>query len=335
MKLRPNDLCYCGSGKKYKKCHMHKDLAAAARKSVKRAEPSVLAGSISAMRSVPEAIPRPEYAKNGRPARHNGKDLIKTADEIERMRKAGAAARRVLDKVGAAVKPGITTDALDELAHAAYVEEGGYPSPLNYRGFPKSICTSVNEVICHGIPDDRVLQDGDVVNCDITIYLDGMHGDCSKTFFVGNVSEENKKLVRATEESLNRAIATVYDGSKLNDIGRAIESYINPLGYSIVRDFVGHGIGPLFHIEPQVPHYYSPTADLTLRAGMTFTIEPMINIGVPHHKLWDDNWTAVTADFQPSAQFEHTLLVTDEGAEILTIAADEPQRFLHNKPKAG
>ena len=313
---------------------MYKDrvgVRAAPSKATPRA--SVNPGKISPMRPVPAEIARPDYAESGRPKRENPKTLIKTDDEIARMRKAGLAARRVLDLVGAAVKPGITTEALDEIAHAAYIAEGGYPSPLNYRGFPKSICTSVNEVICHGIPDDRVLVDGDVVNCDITIYLDGVHGDCSKTFFVGEVDDASKKLVNATEEALNRALATVYDGSRLNAIGRAIEQYILPLGYSIVRDFVGHGIGSAFHIEPQVPHYYSPRADDILRAGMTFTIEPMINLGVAGHKLWNDNWTAVTADYQRSAQFEHTLLVTEEGAEILTIGADEPQRFLHNKPR--
>ena len=312
---------------------MHKDQVQTAKAASRgKAEPSVQPGNISAMRSVPAEIPRPEYAENGRPARHNGKNLVKTPEEIERMRRSGAAGRRILDLVGRHVKPGITTDELDAIAHEAYIAEGGYPSPLNYRGFRKSICTSVNEVICHGIPDDRVLQDGDIVNCDITIYLDGMHGDCSKTFLVGNVSEEDQRLVQATEESLYRAIATVYDGSRLNDIGRAIQQYIEPMGYSIVRDFVGHGIGSLFHIDPQVPHYYSPSANMVLKAGMTFTIEPMINIGVAQHKLWDDNWTAVTADYQRSAQFEHTLLVTETGVEILTIADGEEQKYLNNKP---
>ncbi len=293
----------------------------------------IMPGKISPMRSVPTEIGRPDYAESGRPKRSNDKNLIKTDEEIERMRLSGAAARRVLEKVGAAVKPGISTEALDEIAHQAYIDEGGYPSPLNYRGYPKSICTSVNEVICHGIPDDRILEDGDIVNCDITIYLDGMHGDCSETFLVGDVAPEVKQLVSATEEALYRGIATVYHGSRLNEIGRAIEQYILPQGFSIVRDFVGHGIGSSFHIEPQVPHYFSPRADMVLQAGMCFTIEPMINMGAAAHHLWSDNWTAVTVDYKHSAQFEHTLLVTDEGVEILTLAASQPQRYLHNKPR--
>ncbi|NRA39591.1 MAG: type I methionyl aminopeptidase [Planctomycetes bacterium] len=334
-KHRPNDPCYCGSGKKYKKCHMHKDsMSETSASGLQKNRRPVQRGVISPMRSVPDAIGRPEYALDSQPFRGKITTLIKTSDEIERMRAAGLAARRVLDLVGAAVKPGITTEDLDIIAHEAYIAEGGYPSPLNYRSFPKSICTSVNEVICHGIPDNRTLIEGDTVNCDITIYLNGVHGDCSKTFFVGTVSDQDRKLVEATEESLNRAMATVYNGSRLSDIGRAIEDYINPLGYSIVRDFVGHGIGTYFHMDPQVPHYYAPGArKVTLKTGMCFTIEPMINIGVPHPDLWDDKWTAVTADLQRSAQFEHTLLVTDTGVEILTIAEGEQQLYLNNKSK--
>jgi methionyl aminopeptidase len=199
------------------------------------------------------------------------------------------------------------------------IEAGGYPSPLNYHGFPKSLCTSVNEVICHGIPDSRPLEDGDIVNLDVTVYLDGVHGDCSATFFVGNVDEDSKRLVQVTRECLNLGIAAVKPGRPISDIGRAIEQHATKHGMSVVRAYCGHGIGERFHSSLQIPHYYEPEADTVIQAGMTFTVEPMINLGHWHHRSWDDGWTAVTADGSRSAQFEHTLLVTDAGAEILTL----------------
>jgi methionyl aminopeptidase len=238
------------------------------------------------------------------------------------MRRACRAAAEVLAEVGAAVRPGVTTDELDRIAHEACIARGGYPSPLNYGGsvmpFPKSLCTSVNEVICHGIPDSTVLADGDIVNCDVTIYLDGVHGDTNRTFLVGEVDEASRRLVEVTQECLDRGIAAVRPGAQVRDIGRAIQAHAEGQGYGVVRAFVGHGVGTSFHCEPQVFHYDNPQARQVLRPGMTFTIEPMITIGDWHHEMWDDGWTAVTRDRSRTAQFEHTLLVTDDGAEVLT-----------------
>jgi methionyl aminopeptidase len=241
------------------------------------------------------------------------------------MRLAGRAAREVLEIVKAAVTPGITTDELDAIAHEAYLERGGYPSPLNYHGFPKSICTSVNEVICHGIPDSRPLEEGDIVNVDITIYLDGVHGDCSETVLVGQVDNDARRLVRVAYECMMKGIEAVRPGSRVRDIGRAIEDHATKHRFSVVQAFVGHGIGEDFHTEPQVAHYYDARFTAVLRPGMTFTIEPMINEGVWQHRQWSDNWTAVTADLKLSAQFEHTLLLTEDGPELLTRADQEPE----------
>jgi methionyl aminopeptidase len=235
------------------------------------------------------------------------------------MRRAGKAAAEVLQILGAAVQPGMTTDDLDAICHDECVKRGGYPSPLGYRGFPKSVCTSVNEVICHGIPDSTELRDGDIVNCDVTIYLDGVHGDTNATFCVGEVDEITAKLVRVTRECLDRGIAAVRPGAQVREIGRAIQAHAEGNGFGVVRDFIGHGIGEEFHGDPQIPHYDHPGATLVLQPGMTFTIEPMITVGSYHVRLWDDGWTAVTADLSRTAQFEHTLVVTDDGAEILTL----------------
>ena len=229
------------------------------------------------------------------------------------------AAARVLRVTGEAVRVGITTDALDELAHAETIRLGGYPSPLNYRGFPKAICTSVNEVICHGIPDSRPLEDGDIVNLDVTVYLDGMHGDCSATFLVGEVDAGGRKLVQVARECLARGIAAVRPGRPVSDIGKAIEALASRHGYGVVRAYCGHGIGETFHTSLQVPHHYDPSVRRTMEPGMTFTVEPMITEGTWQDLLWDDGWTAVTADGERSAQFEHTLVVTPDGAEILTV----------------
>jgi methionyl aminopeptidase len=236
----------------------------------------------------------------------------------DRLRAACAAAKRVLDRVGAAVEPGITTDALDAVAHEATIEEGAYPSPLGYRGFPKSLCTSVNEVVAHGIPDDRQLEAGDIVNCDVTVYLDGMHGDCSRTFVVGDVDDGTRHLVEATEQAMWVGIRAVRPGGRVRDIGRAIEAVARRHGYGIVRELVGHGIGAVFHGAPWIYHYDEPSARTRLRPGMAFTVEPMLTLGDPEVALWDDGWTVVTLDGQPSAQFEHTVLVTSGGVEVLT-----------------
>jgi methionyl aminopeptidase len=318
--LAANDVCWCGSGRRYKRCHRLADLdpaAAAARAADTRSR--VRPGTLSPTRPVPPEIPRPDYALTGRPGRARATGAPKTPEEIERMRRAGRAAAQVLQAVGAAVRPGITTDELDAIAHEECLRRGGYPSPLNYNGFPKSLCTSVNEVICHGIPDSTELRDGDIVNLDVTIFLDGVHGDTNATFLVGDVDEESRRLVRVTKECLDLGIAAVRPGGMVRDIGRAIQTHAEANGFGVVRAFVGHGIGTTFHADPQVPHYYDPRATTKLLPGMTFTIEPMITMGSWEHRMWDDGWTAVTADLRRTAQFEHTLLVTDDGADVLTL----------------
>jgi methionyl aminopeptidase len=327
--LAANDPCHCGSGRKYKRCHRIADLdpaRAAAEQAVRdeaarRAELYVKPGRLSPRRDVPDHIARPPYVNDpkGRPDVRES-SAPKDATTLEKMRRAGQAAAEVLQQVGAAVRPGITTDELDEIAHNACIERGGYPSPLGYNGFPKSLCTSVNEVICHGIPDSTVLKDGDIVNLDVTIYLDGVHGDTNATFLVGDVDEASRKLVTVTKECLEHGIAAVKPGARVRDIGRAIQQHAEGQGYGVVRAFVGHGIGRAFHGDPQVYHYDNPSARQELVPGMTFTIEPMITIGDWHHEMWDDGWTAVTVDRSRTAQFEHTLVVTDTGAEILTKA---------------
>ncbi len=283
-------------------------------------------GLISARRTVPRNIARPDYATTGEPRRSRKGRLVKTADEIQRMRLAGQAAQRVLEGLRAHIAPGVTTDHLDDLAHAAYLAEGGYPSTLNYHGFPKAICTSVNEVICHGIPDSRKLVDGDIVNCDITIFLDGMHGDCSATFLVGEVDEVSRRLVDVTYECMMKGIGAVAPGVPVREIGRAIQTHAEANGYGVVREYVGHGIGEAFHAEPTVLHYFEPRAKTRLETGWTFTIEPMITLGHYASSTWDDGWTVVTADGSRTAQFEHTVLVTKSGVEILTLPeyADQP-----------
>jgi methionyl aminopeptidase len=317
-----NELCWCNSGKKYKKCHLRSDergeTAPPATTGKQVRERTVVAGTLSPPRSVPDNIVLPEYAKTGMPGGRGTSCRKENEDEISRMRRAGRVARKVLDSVLEAVKPGITTDALDEIAHRVAVSHGAYPSPLNYMGFPKSICTSVNEVVVHGIPDSRKLQRGDIVNCDVTVYIDGMHGDCSETVLVGEVSREARALVQFTWECLMLGIDVVRPGQRINEIGRVIEDHASKHGYSIVRQFTGHGIGGTFHMAPYVAHFYEPENKAVMEAGMTFTIEPMINCGSPDSRIWSDNWTAVTVDLALSAQFEHTVLVTGSGVEILT-----------------
>jgi methionyl aminopeptidase len=272
-------------------------------------------GHVSSPRSVPPEIVRPPYART--PG-----TLVPTyapGSFPDRMRTAGHAAGRVLTALGEAVRPGVTTEELDGLAHDTYIALGGYPSTLHYKGYEKSICTSVNEVICHGIPDDRPLADGDIVNCDVTIYLEGVHGDTSATFCVGDVDPDLRHLVDVTRQCMWRGIREVRPGARLNAIGRAIEQHAEAKGFSVVRNFVGHGIGEEFHTAPSVPHYYDPRADEVLEPGMTFTIEPMINVGRWQvGRIWSDGWTAPTADGLPSAQFEHTVIVTRDGVEVLT-----------------
>jgi methionyl aminopeptidase len=317
----PNERCPCGSNEKYKRCCRDRDEAESNVGAEARAAKRIRPGNLSPQRLVPGSIPRPEYAESGRPARERrDASEVKTPDEIERMRRACRAAAEVLIVTGAAVRPGITTDALDAIGHAACVERGGYPSPLNYRGFPKSICTSINEVICHGIPDDRPLEEGDIVNVDVTIYLDGMHGDCSATFAVGAIDAESRSVMKVAEECMYAGIEAARPGRPVRDIGRAIEKLATKHGMGSVRAFCGHGIGAQFHTALQISHYDDAGATTIMRPGMTFTVEPMITLGSWRHVTWPDGWTAVTADGRRTAQYEHTVLVTDTGVELLTVA---------------
>jgi methionyl aminopeptidase len=243
---------------------------------------------------------------------------IKKDDEIELMRISGKLAAEVLLMIAPYIKPGVTTNELNDRCHDFIIKHGAIPAPLNYRGFPKSICTSVNDEICHGIPSDRKLRNGDMVNLDITTIVDEFHGDTNQTFFVGSPRKQAKKLVDATREALQKAIAVVRPGARLGDIGATIQQYVEPKGYSVVREFCGHGIGRKFHEDPQVLHFGKFGKGMVLEKGMTFTIEPMINLGKPDLRILEDNWTAVTQDGNLSAQYEHTILVTDDGHEVLT-----------------
>jgi methionyl aminopeptidase len=283
--------------------------------------PPVLPGLVSPRRTVPAGIGRPPYATTGDPGPSRS-SVVRTPDEIVRMRKACQAAAIILVDAGQHVRPGISTDEIDRIVHDKTVELGGYPSPLGYRGFPKSVCTSVNEVICHGIPDSRRLADGDIVNIDVTIYLDGVHGDMSATFLVGDVDERSVALVRETRIAMEKGIDEVRAGRPINVIGRAIEQHAREHELGVVREFIGHGIGTEFHTALQIPHYYEPRARREIEVGMTFTVEPMLTIGDPSLGIWEDDWTAVTLDGHRSAQFEHTLLVTEDGAERLTLLPD-------------
>jgi methionyl aminopeptidase len=299
-----NDPCWCGSGRKYKRCH-------------KKFEGRVLPGEVSPMRPVPEHIARPPYAETGEVTPWD-EPRVKSPEIIERMHHAGKVAAEILRLAGEAVRPGLTTDELDEYVHGLYIERGAYPSPLNYHGYPKSVCTSVNEVICHGIPDSRALQDGDIVNLDVTGFIGGVHGDTNATFLVGDVDPASRDLVRVTEECMWHGIEAVKPGRPISDIGAAIEQHAKQHRYGVVRAFIGHGIGEQFHTDIQVYHYYDSRASTIMRPGMTFTIEPMITLGSWQHRMWDDEWTAVTTDGKRTAQYEHTILVTDDGFDVLT-----------------
>jgi methionyl aminopeptidase len=274
-------------------------------------------GRLSPERQVPASIARPEYVGKKRPTL--GEPDVKNAATIGKMRVAGRIAAQALAEVGRHVVPGVTTDELDRVGHDFMVAHGAYPSTLGYRGFPKSLCTSLNEVICHGIPDDTIVADGDIVNIDITAYIDGVHGDTNATFLAGDVDEESRLLVERTHEAMMRGIKAVAPGRRLNVIGRVIESYARRFGYGVVRDFTGHGIGTTFHSGLVVPHFDDPGADTIMEPGMTFTIEPMLTLGTIDYDIWPDGWTVVTKDRHRTAQFEHTILVTESGHEILTL----------------
>ncbi|MBW1596513.1 type I methionyl aminopeptidase [Streptomyces sp. JJ38] len=275
-------------------------------------------GTLSPRRTVPASIPRPEYVGKEAPTPYSGPE-VQDAETIERMRVAGRIAAGALVEAARHIAPGTTTDTLDEVVHTYLCDHGAYPSTLGYRAFPKSLCTSVNEVICHGIPDSTVLRDGDIVNLDVTAYIGGVHGDNNKTYLVGDVDETSRLLVERTEEALNRAVKAVRPGRQINIIGRVIESYAQRFGYGVVRDFTGHGINSSFHSGLIIPHYDDPRATTVMQPGMTFTIEPMLTLGSHEWDMWEDGWTVVTKDRKRTAQFEHTLVVTPTGAEILTL----------------
>ncbi|HEY5222873.1 MAG TPA: type I methionyl aminopeptidase [Microbacteriaceae bacterium] len=279
----------------------------------------LIPGHISAPRTVPANIERPEYVGRPGPATYTGSDIYST-EEIALIRESGRIAAEAIELVGQHVKPGVTTEELDIIGHDFMVSEGAYPSTLGYRGFPKSLCSSVNEVICHGIPDDTVLEHGDIVNIDITAYKNRMHGDSNQTFIVGRATEEVTLLVERTREALNRGIKAVAPGRQVNVIGRAIESYAKRFGYGVVRDYTGHGVGTAFHSGLIIPHYDSaPVYDTEMQVGMVFTIEPMLTLGGVDWDVWADDWTVTTKDKSVTAQFEHTLVVTERGAEVLTL----------------
>jgi methionyl aminopeptidase len=276
-------------------------------------------GRISPRREVPKHIVRPEYVGRSGPAPFTGSDIY-PAEAVERIRESGRIAADAITLVGASIRPGITTDELDAIGHDYMVANDAYPSTLGYRGFPKSLCSSVNEVICHGIPDDTVLEDGDIVNIDITAFKNGVHGDSNQTFLVGQPRQEVVDLVDRTRESLNRGIKAVAPGRAVNVIGRAIESYARRFDYGVVRDFTGHGVGTAFHSGLIIPHYDAAPAHATeIELGMVFTIEPMLTLGTNEWEMWPDDWTVVTKDRSMTAQFEHTMVVTERGAEVLTL----------------
>ncbi|MGC9357177.1 MAG: methionyl aminopeptidase [Anaerolineae bacterium] len=286
MDISRNDPCWCGSGKKYKHCHMKIDRA---RRSAKRG-----------WQRKPREI------------------IIKTEEQIEGIRKACQLTVEILDMLEDRIVPGITTEQINTWVHEATIAGGGIPAPLNYRGYPKSVCTSINEVICHGIPGERVLKDGDILNVDVTSIVDGYYGDSSRMFLLGDVSEEARKLVEVTRECLYLGIDAVKPGNRTGDIGYAIQEHAERHGYSVVRAFVGHGTGVDFHEPPDIRHYGQPGTGVLLQPNMVFTIEPMINAGDYRVEVLQDGWTAITTDGSLSAQWEHTLLITRDGVEILT-----------------
>jgi methionyl aminopeptidase len=285
-KISRNDLCWCGSGKKYKRCHLDSDLES---------------GDVRG-----ENIPPPPGV------------IIKTEEQIRGIRKSCKLTRDVLDMVSKHIRPGITTNTINELVHEYTISHGAIPAPLNYNGFPKSVCVSLNNVICHGIPDETILRDGDILNVDVTTILKGYYGDAGRMFFIGDASEEAKRLIRVSKECLSIGIEQVKPYRDMGEIGYSIEQHAIQHGYSVVRDYGGHGIGLKFHEEPHVHHYGNRKRGVLMMPNMVFTIEPMINQGRYETRLMPDSWTAVTVDGKLSAQWEHTVRVTETGVEILT-----------------
>jgi methionyl aminopeptidase len=281
-------------------------------------------GRLSPTLEVPEHIVRPEYV--GRPAPTLSEPDVKDAETIAAMRTACELAAEALEVVGRRVAPGVTTDSLDKVGHEFICDHGAYPSPLGYRGYPKSLCTSLNEVICNGLPVDTVIADGDIINIHVTVYSGGVHGATNATFLAGEVDEESELLVWRTREAMSRGIKAVAPGRPLRTVGLVIEKYAKRFGYGVVRDFTGHGIGKTFHSGLVVPHFDNPLNTVVMEPGMTFTIEPMLTLGTISYDVWEDGWTAVTRDRKRSAQFEHTILVTEDGYEILTLCDAQPPR---------
>lgn len=275
-------------------------------------------GNPTPIRTVPAHIERPEYVWKDEVQENVGEPWIQSAEVIEKMRDTSRIAAEALREAGAAVAPGITTDELDRIAHEYMLDHGAYPSTLGYRQYPKSTCISLNEIICHGIPDSTVVEEGDIVNIDVTAFKNGVHGDTNATFIAGEASEEHALLVERTEQAMWRGIKAVKPGREINVIGRVIESYAKRFGYNVVRDFTGHGVGPTFHNGLVILHHDNQRDHTILEPGMTLTIEPMINLGTLEYDIWDDNWTVQTTDRKWTAQFEHTLVVTDDGCEVLT-----------------
>lgn len=272
---------------------------------------------------VPKSIKRPEYAWKDSVQENKGEPFIQTPEVIEAMRESSKIAANALQEAGKAVAPGVTTSEIDRIAHEYMIDHGAYPSTLGYMSFPKSCCVSLNEIVCHGIPDNTVIEDGDIVNIDVTAYKNGAHGDTNATFLAGNVSEEHRLLVERTHEAMMRGIKVAKPGREINVIGRVIESYAKRFGYNVVQDFTGHGVGTTFHNGLVVLHYDSTTYRDVLEPGMTLTIEPMINLGSLDYEIWDNGWTVQNVDGKFTAQFEHTLVITEDGNEILTLPDED------------
>jgi methionyl aminopeptidase len=313
-------LCWCGSGFAHARCHGPFDRPGPGADQLLAAHPfpwAVRPAPSARPQKPPAGVRAPDYATSGEPRLHWVED-VRSAAEIDAVRNACREAAAVLRHLVALVRPGITTDALDAEAYEECRTRGAYPSTLNYHGYTKSICTSVNEVICHGIPDSRALLPGDIVNLDVSVFVGGAHGDCSVTVCVGEVNPVARRLVDVARACLNAGIRAVRPGRPFSDVGRAIEVVADRSGYSVVRQFVGHGIGPLFHTGLQVLHHFDPSQTQLMQPGMVFTVEPMINAGTHRAYVWPDGWTAVTADLARSAQFEHTVLCTETGVEVLT-----------------
>jgi methionyl aminopeptidase len=314
MRLRSNEPCWCGGRAKLKRCHGDHE---------RYRRNAVRPGAIGPPRPVDASIARPSYVGTGRRSPPSDHQVI-DGEALVRLRTACRIAAEVLHEAGAAVAPGITTDEIDAIAHAAYTARGAYPSTLGYGTYTKSVCTSVNDIVCHGIPDDRPLREGDIVNIDVTAYVDGMHGDTSATFAVGGfdaLDEPTRALVDTTLEATLAGIAAVAPGRQLREIGHAVETLAAARGFGVVRDYGGHGIGEIFHAPPHVSHVAASADPVTLVPGLCFTVEPMLTAGVHTHHEWDDGWTVATDDGLPCAQFEHTVIVTDDGVEVLTLTA--------------